>query len=272
MSVPARGSILVALAALTLAGQSSKPSSRVADLAARIRTTDYEGNRTALRALYADLEPDLAKGEAVSRVRYWRGFALWRRALNGFNESAESNDLEQDLKSAAAEFESAAEADPMFVDAKAGAVSCLMNLAFLRTKDVEKQRAAIARAQVLAREAKNQDPENPRLLWVLGANLWYAPPEFGGSQMKAMETYERGLKAVRAARAPADLLFPAWGEPELLMNLAWSNLHRSTPDVAAARRYALEALRLVPNWHYLRDILMPQIRAAVAAEPQTVRE
>ena len=51
---------------------------------------------------------------------------------------------------------------------------------------------------------------------------------------------------------------------ELLMSLAWSNLNRTTPDLTAAEQYAEAALKLVPYWHYLRDILMPQIRAAQA--------
>jgi hypothetical protein len=40
-------------------------------------------------------------------------------------------------------------------------------------------------------------PENPRLLWVVGPNEWSTPPANIG-QAKAMETYERGLKAARA--------------------------------------------------------------------------
>ena len=54
------------------------------------------------------------------------------------------------------------------------------------------------------------------------------------------------------------------GEPELLMNLAWSNLNRTTPDLNAAEQDAHAALKLVPNWHYVRDLLMPQIRTAQA--------
>jgi hypothetical protein len=50
----------------------------------------------------------------------------------------------------------------------------------------------------------------------------------------------------------------------LLMSLAWSNLNRTTPDPNAAGQYAEAALRLVPEWHYVRDVLMPQIRAAQA--------
>jgi uncharacterized protein YciI len=62
----------------------------------------------------------------------------------------------------------------------------------------------------------------------------------------------------------ADTLEPSWGEPELLMSLAWSNLNRTTPDLNAAEQDAQAALKLVPYWHYVRDILMPQIRAAHA--------
>jgi hypothetical protein len=48
------------------------------------------------------------------------------------------------------------------------------------------------------------------------------------------------------------------------MNLAWSQLNRAAPEVAAAESNARAALALVPNWHYVRDILLPQIRAKAA--------
>ena len=35
-------------------------------------------------------------------------------------------------------------------------------------------------------------------------------------------------------------------------------------DVDAAERYAHDALEIVPYWHYVRDILLPQILAAKA--------
>ena len=48
------------------------------------------------------------------------------------------------------------------------------------------------------------------------------------------------------------------------MNRAWSSLHRTTPDLKAAQSDARAALTLVPYWHYVRDILMPQIQEAQA--------
>ena len=44
------------------------------------------------------------------------------------------------------------------------------------------------------------------------------------------------------------------GEAELLTNLAFANLNRATPDLAAAESSAESALALVPYWHYVRDI------------------
>src|SRR5436305_978342 len=107
----------------------------VAKIAERIRKADYEGDRAALSRLYTDLLPFISKSDIASRVRYWRGFALWRRALNGFNESATPSDLQDDLERAASEFEESSRLDPDFMDAKIAAASCLSNLVFLNRKD-----------------------------------------------------------------------------------------------------------------------------------------
>ena len=109
------------------------------------------------------------------------------------------------------------------------------------------------------------DPDNPRLLWVLGPIRWSSPPERGGGQDKAFDLYNKGLEAIRRQKPQSDPLEPSWGEPELLMNRAWSNLNRTTPDMKAAEEDAQAALKIVPYWHYVRDILMPQIRAAAKA-------
>jgi len=99
----------------------------------------------------------------------------------------------------------------------------------------------------------------------MGPNVWVIPVEHGGGQAKAMELYEKGLEAIRNHKPTAsDPLEPSWGEPELLMNLAYSNLNRTTPDLNAAEQYARSALALVPYWHDVRDILIPMIETAKA--------
>jgi len=240
------------------------PHAAVARIAARIRRADYEGDRAQLAKLYEAMAP-YAQGPLASRARYWRGFAMWRRALNGFNDKAEPAELAADLKRGIEEFDAASAADPRFTDAKIGAASCWVNLSFLQAGPERTQ--GYAKHNELLGEARKADPANPRLAWVLGATQFYTPPQFGGGQAKAIETYEAGLVSARQERVTDDL-DPAWGEPELLMNLAFSNLNRAQPDLAAADRYAQAALKLVPHWHYIRDILIPQIRAAQSAAPR----
>ncbi len=121
----------------------------------------------------------------------------------------------------------------------------------------------------IAKSAKASAPDNPRLLWVAGPNLWLTPPERGGGQEKAIANYERGLEIIRKTPPATDPLQPSWGEAELLMNLSWSQLNQTKPDVAAAERNARAALALVPHWHYVKDILLPQILAAKAKQAGT---
>jgi hypothetical protein len=236
----------------------------------QIQTADYEGDRATLNRLYEQLVPFVDEPEIASRVRYWRGFAKWRRGVNGFNETPTPTDLAEDLAQAESEFDAALQRDPGFVDAKVGAASCVGTRLFLervfsKEKDPERLKQILAPVSQLLNEAKAAAPENPRLLWVVGPNEWNRPPERGGGQDKAIATYQKGLDTIRKhTENSSDPLEPTWGEPELLMSLAWSNLNRTTPDLSAAEQYAQAALKLVPYWHYVRDILVPQIHAAQA--------
>lgn len=239
----------------------ASPQEEIVSLVRSIQRADYEGNRPELDKLHTRLSQFHA-GPNASRVHYWLGFAKWRRALNGFNDGADPAEIAADLNRAIADFERAVEADPQFHDARIGAASCLGNLIFLNQSNPDKVRDLVTRSSALLREAAAADPGNPRLFWVRGPTYWWMPKERGGGQDKAMETYLKGLAAADSAAHSTGPLEPSWGRPELLMNLAWSHLNRSQPDVAKARSYARQALELVPYWHYVRDILIPQIEAA----------
>ena len=242
----------------------SSISQQAIDIVARIRRADYEGDRPGLRHLAAELTPKVDDRRVSSRLHYWRGFALWRRALNGFNEAADPKDLVADLESAVREFEQSVALDGAFADAKIGILSCLQNLAFVHRRDAARLEALVNRFVPMMKELATTAPENPRFLWVYGASQWYALPGLSDAQIAerraaALATYRKGLEQARRQK-PGGPLEPSWGEPELLMNLAWSSLNATPPDLAAAEQHAAAALALVPYWHYLRDILMPQIR------------
>ena len=66
---------------------------------------------------------------------------------------------------------------------------------------------------------------------------WYIPPDRGCGQDKAITTYLAGLEAIRRRAPAADPLEPSWGEPELLMNLAWSSLNGDRRGNHQQRQY-----------------------------------
>ena len=257
-------SLLAASAAAKRTSEIAGKREAAAKIAERIREADYEGDRDALAKLASEMTPYVQEGPLASRALYWRGFALWRRALNGFNEHADPKDLERDLSAAVSDFTEASARDAGFADSRPAAASCLFSLGYIAREDKPRMQEYVARGIALMAEANKMDPENPRLLWVQGAGHWYVASQRGESKQKAFETYRRGLENVRRLRGSVrDPLDPAWGEPELLMSLAWSHLNDQPPDLAEAESNAKAALELVPNWHYLRDVLLPQIRTAI---------
>jgi hypothetical protein len=235
---------------------------------------DYEGNRSELERLFNEaktVQPDAGNRRQEAQLHYWRGFAKWRRAINGFNVNADNADLEGDLRTAIAEFEAARTADPSFTDPAVGIIGCLQNLTYIYRNDQAAAGEFVRRFGALFKELMQSDPRNPRLAWLSGGGRMYmsqsAPPEERAKmQALAFETFRHGLEYARSQKPPASALEPSWGEPELLMSLSWASLNQSKPDVAAAEKYANEALALVPHFHYVRNILLPQIHKAKPRE------
>ncbi len=262
--------LLTCLLGVTLFSGQADSRKAVTAIVQKIERADYEGDRVALKRLHDELSPFVADRELGARVLYWRGFSLWRRSLNGFNDNADPKELEDDLQQCVVDFQKAWERDPGLADAKGGAASCMVNHSFLIMRsDHSRAGQLFQQSTALLNEALAAAPENPRLLWVQGANQFYSRQE--GAQERAMATYERGLAFARKQKtAAADVLDPSWGEPELLMNLGFANLHKNSPDLDVAKGYAESALALVPYWHYVRDILLVQIEKARSAASSTV--
>ena len=229
----------------------------------QVRRADYKGDIPVLQRLYNLSDVLLRDQKRASLVHYWRGFALWRKAMNGFNEKVGIEKYAVDLEDAVNEFDLSISADATIVDSKIGKAACLMNLTFLNSTDRAKVGKYVSVFVALMKEAEAQDPKNPRLYWVKGPMLWYIPEDKGGGEKRAFEAYEKGFQAL--AQSPvkdADTVIPAWGEAELLMNRAWSNLHAVPARIEDAEKDALRALKLVPYWHYLKDVLIPEIQKA----------
>jgi len=152
-------------AAEASAQRTSEPAAdrtAIVRLVAAVRRADYEGDRAGLRRLHHELAV-AADGALGARIAYWRGFALWRRAFNGFNDGVERGDLERDLVEAVREFDLAAAHDSTLVDARIGSISCLQSLAFLYQHDAAKVATVVSRFVALLRKAQTAAPDFIRL-------------------------------------------------------------------------------------------------------------
>jgi hypothetical protein len=263
----AHATVVVTVLGLLVAG-TQRPD-EVTGLVAGIVHADYAADRAALQRLFDALVVPPAPNADAVRVHYWRGFARWRRAINGVNDGAPAAEMLEDLRRAAAEFEASLAIDPAFVDSTAGLVSSIGIQLFLTPADAPDRKVLIDRVVPLVTALRALPPGHPRVAWVLGQAEWSLArarpdqPPLLDQQERIIAGYVRALEGMRARRAtPLHSLDPRWGEPELLMNLAWSQLNKASPDPVAAERYAREALALVPHWHYVRDILLPQIERA----------
>lgn len=254
---------------VALAGSPHEPDARLARLVEEVRSADYRGDRAALARLDGELGA-LAAGRLTQYREYWRGFALWRRAMNGFNETPTPDDLRSDLEKAVVHFKASLATQPDWIEAKLAMVGCWGNLIFLAGNDADRRKAILDEAIPTFKWLGENTGDNPRALWIKGGMEMAAPPPRGGDLVKAAATLRQGAacawrEALEKPRPPTWV--PTWGGPENLMNLAYLYSHGKAPDRPLALAYAEGALTAVPEWHYVRDILLPQIEALPAAAP-----
>jgi hypothetical protein len=244
-------------------GGTGGEAARLRGIVREVQAADYRGERANLRRLASEL--DAVKDPTLAAATsYWKGFALWRRAVNGFNETPVPSDLRADLESAVASFRMALDRQPEWIEAKIGISGCLMNLLFLARDDAAWRQSLVDQFRPMWAETEAQGADNPRMLWLLGAMQFGAPPPWGGDVAKAIATLRRGLEAARReALAPSTAVAfaPTWGAAENLMNLAYIHSRGQGESPAVARAYAEGALAVAPDWHYVRDILLVQIDA-----------
>jgi hypothetical protein len=258
---------ILTMAALMAWGPSvshgSDSASELSVLVGKVQVADYRGARADLRQLADALESSPDPGLAFHR-HYWRGFALWRRALNGFNETPTPDDLAQDLRTAIASFRAALREQPDAIEPQIGMVGCWSSLLFLTGQDKPAFQAVLADYVPVAQSVRERGAKNPRALWLLGGTQLAAPPPYGGDAVKAAATYRQGIDAAleEARQASGQPRWvPSWGGAENLMSLAYLYSHSSLANRDLALAYAEGALVAAPEWHYVRDILRPQIQA-----------
>lgn len=256
--------VLALAVAASVVAPGAAPETTLSELVRAVRAADYRGAREDLERLAVALERPGDPGLEAYR-HYWRGFAWWRRALNGFNETPPPADLETDLRACLASFRAALEREPEWIEPRIGLVGCWSALLYVPPASGARREAILKEALPVLREVDARGASNPRALWLDGGSQIGAPPPRGGDLQKAAATFHRGLQAAldeqRSTPEGEPAWIPRWGGAENLMSLAYLHTHTAIADRAVALAYAEGALLAAPEWHYLRDVLWPQITA-----------
>jgi tetratricopeptide (TPR) repeat protein len=236
-------------------------------LKVRAMSADYRADLAELARVREEALPLAGSPEVGYLAHYWAGYASWRWAINGASRGMGLGEIRGHLERAAGSFQASFEQRGDFADGHAAAASVNGWLASLLLQDdppVARERWEKAARQL--ERARELAPDNPRVLWVVGQGLLFGPADRGGSVTRAIETYRRMLEAADA-EAPTNSPRPEWGKPEALMSLAYAHLNQTAPDLEAALEEARAALRLQPDWSYVRDLLLPQIEAQLRRTP-----
>lgn len=259
-----RKSFLLSVAVCLLLGAclhpAPGPDRRLVTAKPKLMSADYRGDLEELARLREEVLPLTGDPALGYLAHYWAGFASWRIAMNGGNRGMSAEDLIANLERAAVNFEASIRLQDDFADgyAAAASVNGWLGAFDMRNSPTETPERIKKFWQLLAR-ATELEPDNPRVLWVKATPLLILPPDKGGNLNGAIELYRR-MDEVSPAASDAASPLPDWGKPEALMSLAYAHLQQS--DLASASAEAQAALRLQPEWSYLRDNLLPQIEAA----------
>ena len=254
--------VLVLAAADTRAGGDET----LAATARKIQAADYGNDQAALGKFAEELARG-GSGEEVAYRRYWRGFALWRKAINALNETPPPPGAADDARAGIASFREALVAKPDWIEAHIGIAGCAPLLLFLAATDADRQ-AVLKDFLPTWQVVRDRSAGNPRALWEMGQSQLAGNPRQAPDPAKARELFRQGVEAAlaeaRAAQGAVPDAVPRWGGAENLMNLAYLHTHTALKDRDLATAYAEGALVAAPNWHYVRDLLWPQIQALPA--------
>ena len=137
---------------------------------------------------------------------YWRGFALWRRAMNGFNEKPVPTDLDADLVEALERFRSALTRHPDWDEVKCAMLGAWGNRIYIAGSDAEKRRKLLEEAGAFYKWVMAYEGENPRVLWIKGGLQMIVPSASGGDWTKAAATLRKGVAGAWKEASAAGLL------------------------------------------------------------------
>lgn len=220
---------------------------------------NFRNDQAGLRSAIATIESLTNAPNDAAYVHYYLWWSYW--ALAGSQYQAQ--DLTAALQSGTTSLEharlavAARERDPEFQTALANA---LVVVGVLGHKIADA--AFIAELKSVRLRALELGPANPRVLWMDAGFIFNSPPESGGSRERGLARAEEALKLFDAESdaTAVDPIAPRWGGALAHGWIANMYLTATPPQKDKARAAAETALRMRPDFWYVRDQVMPKLQ------------
>lgn len=242
-----------------LALGSAAPAVRVAQQANAVQLADSARREIELGNIVGDLDRLAQANALVERalarfpddplLLHYRGYALYREAT--LRSGRDGEDVGPLLDEAERVLSRSAELDP-----RPETYALWSSVLGQKIGDSPIRGMTLGpRSGQLMERALEQGPENPRVWLMRGMSAIYTPAFFGGGLERAEQYLRRAIELYRGDR-PAPPA-PSWGQSEVW---AWLGqvLHRSG-RTAEARQAYLEALRIEPEYAWVRYELLPAL-------------
>ena len=205
---------------------------------------DREGMQEA-KQLFDDLKQDTS---VAALAYYYAGYASYR--LSTFLPHSQTEERMVHLNDAVDNLETTVKKQKDLADAYA-----LLDRCYSLLTGIDHTFAEVG--DVYQAQALELAPNNPRVLFLTGTDLYFTPPEYGGDPQLAMERFEQAARLFEK-QTPSDPLLPDWGHAEVYAWLARGYLEQHPEKAHAA---LTKALALDPDYRWAKDVLLPRVEA-----------
>jgi hypothetical protein len=121
----------------------------------------------------------------------------------------------------------------------------------------DEQRTLITKAGERIAAARALAPRNPRVVLIDAMRVYYTPPQFGGDRAKGMALVQDAIGLFDRVKPGA--AEPPLGQADALAWFAWLQLLADRPDIPQARAAVERALKLRPDFTFVKTRLLPRV-------------
>lgn len=127
--------------------------------------------------------------------------------------------------------------------------------------DKERFMEAAKEIAPLRQRVLERAPANPRVVMMDAGMIFNNPPERGGSRERGLARYLEAIQLLdrEAETTPADVTRPAWGRALAYGWVTGLYLAMSPPQVEKAREAAVTALKLRPDFWFVKTQVVPKL-------------